>query len=180
MKHKHPDRKKEVKEELKELSPLLYQLKEKDPPFKVPEGYFNQLQNELLEQLRESPEQNSSKRSGWNIQKLLDQIGWLFQPRMGMAAASVLILLVAAWFLFQPNEGVPGHELNFASLSIEEIQNYINNNLDDFDEETVKKVAQDDQNIQWIPQNDIDTEELDRYLDEMLEEIDPRELEELL
>lgn len=180
MKHKQYNRKNEVKEELKELSPFLYKLKEKEAPFQVPEGYFNQLQDELLEQFKPSLEQVHSSRQSWNSQKLLDLIGWMLQPRMAMAVASVLIVLVAAWFLLPTNSGSHNQELSFASLSSEEIRNYIDNNLDDFDEETVKEVAQDDQNIQWIPQNDIDTEELDRYLDKMIDEIDPRELEELL
>jgi hypothetical protein len=180
MKHKHTNRKNEIKEELKNLSPMLSQLKEQDDPFKVPQGYFKQFQEAMLEQLKE-PERNTDKApTPWSLQNLLDQLTWLFQPRMALALSSVLILLIAGWFLFNKNTSVQSQELNFAALSVEEIQQYIDSNLDDFDEETVKQIAQDDQNIQMIPRNGIETEELNRYLDGMMEELDPEDLEELL
>lgn len=180
MKNKHLNKKEEIKEELKGLSSMLYELKEQDSPFQVPEGYFKQFQEDLLDQLKEPAGQTSKGRSFWNFPKLLDQVGWLLQPRTALALSSVLVVLVAAWFLFRTNITPSGQDLSFAALSIEEIQDYIDNNLDDFDEETVKEVAQDDQNIQMISPNAIDSEELDRYLDEMIEDIDLHELEEIL
>jgi hypothetical protein len=180
MKHKHPNRKNEIKEELNNLSPMLHKLKEQDEPFKVPQGYFNRFQEDLLGQLKETEQSENKAPAPWSFQTLLDQLAWLLQPRMALALSSVLIVLVAGWFLFNKNTESHNQELNFAALSVEEIQQYIDSNLDDFDEETVQQVAQDNQTIQMIPHNGIDTKELDQYLNDMMEDLDPEDLEELL
>lgn len=180
MKDKQRHKKNNVAEELKEISPLLHTIKEDNTPFKVPENYFNQFQDQMLQRLNMNPEPASHSPIAWRIKSWLDQLGYLLQPRMALALSSVLILLIASWFLFSPEKGPSSGDLNFASLSIDEIQQYIDANLDDFDEETVKEVAQDGPNLQLIPSNAIDTEEIDQYFDDMMDQIDPSELEELL
>lgn len=169
-------------EELEELSPFLHQMKEKGDPFKAPQGYFEGLPDQVLARLREeeapATEPEKSRRPGLSLQGLLDQLGWLLQPRMALAISSVLIILVAAWFLLRPN-GASSTTPDFAALSAEEIQYYIQSNIEDFDEETLMEVAHEPGNINLIPQDAIETEELDQYLDQMIDQMDTRELEEL-
>jgi len=165
-------------EELEELSPFLHQMKEKGDPFKAPQGYFEGLPDQVLARLREEEAPATELGMPRSLQGLLDQLGWLLQPRMALAISSVLIILVAAWFLLRP-DGASSTTPDFASLSAEEIQNYIQSNIEDFDEETLMEVAHEPGNINLIPQDAIETEELDQYLDRMIDQMDTRELEEL-
>ena len=182
MKDKHRN-KEEVKEELKDLSPFLYQIKGKGSAFKVPEGYFSQLQDQILDQVKAMPEASPKTNRAWKanifIPGFFDQLNALLQPRMALTLASVIVIMVAAWFLVRSGEGPVSGEPSFASLSVEEIQNYIDANLDDFDEEIIKEVAQDNNNLNIIPNNTFNTEELDQYLDQVIDQLDPKELEEL-
>ncbi len=185
MKDKHKKRKQEIRDELAGLSPLLSKLKDKgeETPFKVPEHYFTQLPDQLADRLkREGAFERESAKRPWRIgiflQELADQAATLFQPRLALALASLLVVIVAAWLWTR--QGSPErNDLDFAALSVEEIQRYIDNHLHDFDEETVMKVAQDNGSIKLSPAVDIESNELDQYLDQFIDDMDPMELEEL-
>lgn len=183
MKDKHRKKQQEVKEELKALSPFLHQIKDKDNAFKVPEGYFSQFQAQMLDQMKAMPEASPKVNRKWrtniSIQHFIDQLAVLLQPRMALALASVLVIVVAAWFIVRSGENPVTAEPSFATLSVEEIQKYIDANLDDFDEEMVKEIAQEHNNLSIIPSNTLETEELDLYLDQVIDQLDPKELEEL-
>ncbi len=183
MKDKHKKRKQEVRDELSSLSPFLNKMKDEETPFKVPDQYFQQLPDQIIDRLKSEGAWEEEPSSSWSFneffQKLADRLAVLLQPRMAMALASVLVIVVVAWFLMRQNQSSSNGALDFAVLSAEEIQFYIEANMDDFDEETVMQVAQDDSDIKLIPPTGIDSEELDRLLDQVIDDMDTQELEEL-
>ncbi len=181
---KQRDRKQEIRDELKEISPFLYKMKEKDSPFKVPDHYFNNFSNQVLEQLKQETAESPQKKDIWNlnfiVQAFQDQLALLFQSRLVIGLASVVILAVAAWILYPSGpDQTAVDNLSFASLSVEEIQNYIDDNLETFDEETFKELAHENSNISLLPAEVVGAEEIDQYLDQMIEEMDAEDLEEL-
>ena len=95
-------RKNEIREELKELSPFLLDMKDKGDGFKVPKNYFKTLPDEVLKKVQEAPEPmaSDSKMSLWD--ECIYYIQWLFNKPQGvMTLASVAILMVAGIFFFQ-------------------------------------------------------------------------------
>ncbi len=173
--------KKEIREELEELSPFLSKLKEEGDGFKVPNNYFKTLPDEVLKKagiqsVKEVIPQ--TPQITW-IDEFIISIQSLFQPRYAMAFASVAILIVAGLLLLNDKNT----DLQFSDnieldLSPEEIQAYISSNIDDFDSELFHS---NDFSIEEInaSTNEESLNEGD-LLDEMLDEMDLDEIEELL
>ena len=89
-----------------------------------------------------------------------------------------MLLLLSAYFITQNNTQQSIAPV-IADLSIEEMENYIQENIDDFDEETLIEFAvqNDHNNFGEINANE---EELENYMNEIIDEIDEEDLEELL
>ncbi len=165
---------KNLHEELQEHAPGLKQLKEKKLKPSIPEGYFEALQKNMLQRLSEeemSPTPKNTKRIS-------------LYPSLRMAAAVALLLGVAIWAYVQQQTG----QTTPPPLAGSEIEAYILQHLDEFDEELLItyalppenpeqafKLHQDDNPLQAIPD-----EELNEYLEEVLDEIDETTLENLL
>ena len=83
------ERKKEILDELAELSPRLSQLKQEEEKPAVPAGYFESLPDQLWLRIQ-AEEQNTSTQpstapqsryaSNW-LDQLLEQLAWLTWPR---------------------------------------------------------------------------------------------------
>jgi len=137
--------------------------------FKVPDGYFAQLQQELKTKLEEPREvKQISKGKVISIRRRR----WL------SVAASVLVLLAAGTFWWQTNNRV-----HVMDPSNSELADYVHANLDDFELELLTKyvVADEDSGLDILPIEDpLESDEMDELIDDLMEEMDWSELEELL
>lgn len=172
--------KEKIKKELDDLSPLLSKLKQdSDNPFGVPNHYFESLQDEVLRQVsvEQVDVQVVEPGPSW-LDRLVEQLQWLFQPRYAMAMATVAILIVAGIFFFRGETSSPG--LALQDLSEEDITDYISSNIEDFEVDLLVEAMGDEIDPALLPKPDLEDAELEEYLDEIIDEIDLEELEDLL
>ncbi|MEM8524746.1 MAG: hypothetical protein AAGG68_08880 [Bacteroidota bacterium] len=134
--------------------------------FQVPEGYFEQLPNLVFAKIQaEETLVSSAKKKRLNaLDVLLNKLVIFSQPRHATLAFASLALLVAAIFLLtKRNTAV--ETLALEDLERAEVVQYIESNLDEFEEELFLV------EVEYAPKNE--------YLESILEEIDVNTLEEL-
>ena len=157
--------KKEIKKELQELNSTLadHDLKSK---FEVPSNYFNNLQLELIQKLEIKNEDNISRKrkSFWEQFNLP-----IFRPLI--AVAGIAILAFGLFFWLQPNG--TDDSLSFQDLSAQEIDNYIESNIEEFEMDLISSVSSLNDNVF------LDDEYIDEYLDENIEDFDDQLLDDL-
>ncbi len=169
----------ELREELQAMSPFLEVMKTEKEGFKVPENYFSTLADEVLWKIKTEPtpvEVNAPIRKSW-LQQIDSLLRAFLQPRLVLALASIALIIVAGMFfispLFQPQD-------DLASLSHDEIHQYLINHAHELDPETLvelteeQKTADQDINPLFIP-----NEEVEKYLNELSNGVDPAALEEI-
>lgn len=192
--------KKEIEDELTNVSPFLAKLKNempKEEPFKTPKSYFDKLTDKIISNAKMMEADSVAKvvptkienKTHW-LQRLLDwadnNIGILFQPRYALSMATITILVIIGWKLsVSPTE--PIAEDGFAST--EDIQQYIQDNIDDFDVELLQMhgdlaevTTEDETNKLKILEDDSNSfdasdEEIKQYLKDNLDESDLKSLE---
>lgn len=165
-----------IQKELEELSPLLLKLKERGAGFSLPPDYFRQLQNEVLEKVQANP---GASAVSW-LDQLKNKLQYLFQPGWALSFASIAVLLIlGALWLFQ-NRAVESTSISteIAKLDRDSVKNYIQANLYQFETETLVEFASNQESQPGF--DDLSPEELDQYLDEVIHELDPETLKELL
>ncbi len=144
-----------VNEEISEISPLLGKI-DKSNPYKVPRNYFSTLETDILQKVKE--EVVIGNHQEWN---LMEQIKtWLQQltmPRLAMAMAGVLVLIVAGALVFN-------NDNSNAVVSIpadQEIFEYLEQNISDFDEGDFVEIMnpEDLEGFSLISDPDIDLQE---------------------
>ena len=166
------NRKKEIKEELQEIAPFLSEIEKKEV-FKVPHNYFEQLPDEIMAQLK--TKQNTQRKIAglpwWN--QFVEIILPFFQARIVMAMASIA-LIVASFFYLNQNDV----ENNISSM---QYLAYIEENMDDFEEEMIFELSQNMEiGMDILLDIKIENQDLDTYLDDVIEDLDDSTLEELL
>lgn len=155
-----------LKEELDEISPFLSEMKDKPEGYRVPKDYFAGLQDSVFAQLKNEKAEvfvqvshatATQKTSIW--QKLLAEIEWMIRPRYALAAASFAAILFLAWWQFSAVNDDNCTQL--ACVSDSEIQQYLEQNLDEIDTETLwSAAATENLNADEI-QLDSDAQQLD-------------------
>ncbi|MBP7272579.1 MAG: hypothetical protein KA974_01985 [Saprospiraceae bacterium] len=140
-------------------APLLRNLKSKQTPLAAPPQYFETFSNNILEKIKtESASHTSQKpihtmRNWWRI------------------AASVLLLSGAFggywWYASQTTTVVNDA---FADISDDEILNYIDTNIDDFDDDMLA------QHLLQTNTNTTDTDSVIDFLDDNLDDVEAEEL----
>lgn len=168
--------KRSVREELEVISPQLARLKEQVPPVDIPADYFDQLSDNVMRQIREEaaatrkPAPESPWQAWWSALLSIFQ-----QPAYALALASVVIVLVIVLVLRPDNQSQTGMEL---TMSDEDINDYINYHIDDFDLGLLAEEAADDP--EELPllmeEEELEKGAMDEYFDELLDEIDLEEL----
>jgi hypothetical protein len=162
----------EIKDELKKLSPFLSDIK-KENAFKVPKDYFKSLPDKVLDQIQVSKNttEQISAQASW-IDRLIENIAVLFQPRYAIGFATALILIVAAIYINQK----PVNQLNGSSNLVSQ---YVEENIDEFDAEMLweASVFESEENYNDETEDDVGSDE---YLEELIDELDDSELEMLL
>ncbi|MEM7102107.1 MAG: hypothetical protein AAF502_03175 [Bacteroidota bacterium] len=172
--------KEHINKELEEIAPLLSKMK-KEEGYKIPFNYFEKMEDDIMSQLFPKEETVGAvpQTSWW--ENAIQSLGILFRPRLVMAVASVTVIILAGYSIWG-NIFTPGVDCDsepVACITLEDIESYIDNNIDDFD---IDMLAESKFNEFSEPDLiDIDPEALDRYIDEnILETIDLNTLEELL
>lgn len=130
-------KKKTVREELDDIAPFLADLKEqsKGGSGQVPDGYFEAFRSEFFKKVEDSKEDSSPKEA--KVVKL----SW----RYIAVAASVAVLVLSLWFnntLFVPNADVQD---SLTGLSIEEMYDYLDANIEEFAAEELASIAIDNE-----------------------------------
>jgi len=120
---------KDIRDELNELSPLLSKL-DKREGFQVPPRYFEKLTHEVLQ--KATTESTTTQTVPQWQQNLSNIWAAIWQPKMAMALATFALLAVATTFYLDTgSETDPLAELS--SISDEELDFYIQENFDELD-----------------------------------------------
>ncbi len=154
---------KEIQEELEGLNSILSKKELKDN-FEIPADYFENFQKEVFNKLDINEELQSPKIGNAKTRRI--------NFRYTLPIAASLALLLGLFFFTQKN--IPEGTIAMDQLSSEDIESYINENIDDFDVELLSMLDSDQQNL-LIP-NDVQIED---YLDENLDDLDQSLIDEL-
>lgn len=165
--------KNKIKEELKEISPFLASLK-KESSFNIPKDYFKELPDEILKQVQEDTSKYSVKFPSL-FEQFIQQLQWLISPPR-LAGLATVVLLVGG-FIFMRNQDTYSHTSEIA-VSEDEINSYIAANIEDFEEDLLLEFTEDN-DLSNLFQN-IEEEDLDKYLENELDNIDLEILEDYL
>jgi len=165
--------KKEIQDELEKLSPHLAKLKKTDP-FKVPDDYFAQMSSEVFEKVQEANKVPAPEPSLSFFDRLAAGIKTLFQPRYAVGFGMVALLLIAV-FVFNKGE-VNTDSMLLADLQVTDAQQYLADNIDEFDESLLLDLDLDINQMDGLTGEDLD----DEILEELFEDLDEQLLEELL
>lgn len=158
-----------MKEEKEKLPPGLEGLRGKDPGFRLPDGYFDKMQQEVIDRLA---------AEGWKQDQA--KVRQLPLRRYWAVAASLALALSAGLYLLlrQPATESPVFAVQ---ASTEEVQAYLVNHIDDIDLDMLLEFADEagigDDNL--LPKT-LGEDEFDKYMDELLDEVDVESLEKLL
>jgi hypothetical protein len=171
--------KNELWDELESISPILAKMKGEREGFQVPKDYFKSLPDEVLGKLG----QNASAPSPSWLERLLRPLQSIWEPKYVLATASALaILVVAVCFFKKPPaklEALPVAAIQAADIPDDALHAYLADNIEDIDEELIVEAKFDGKEPQTktsiVPQPS--PEELDEYLNEVIDEIDPEDLE---
>jgi hypothetical protein len=178
---KRPD---ELRKELEDLSPRLLKLKEQGEGFNIPANYFQRLQKEVLEKVQATenvPTSTPVPPSSW-LDQLKEQMQFLLQPRWALSLASVALLItLGITWLYQQNQvttGRVGSEL--AKLDQQTLDAYIQDNLHEFDTETLMEFASNQDHPLQLNFDELQPEEIDQYFDELIQDLDDETIKEFL
>ena len=173
-----------IRKELEELSPLLAKMKatQKEEGFQVPPQYFKSLEQELLEIAKNQESKEQTKPVFHWLERLSDLANLIFQPRFAVGLATFTLLVLGGYFatnlMTSSNPGLVAE--SEISLTKEEITNYVLNNIEDFDTDLLLEVFGNDINMEFLPMEEYENQEIENVFEELLEEVDIDELENLL
>jgi len=174
----------DMRKELEGLSPRLLKLKEQGEGFKIPDNYFQNLQAQVFEKIQAGEPAPESRKiapaPNW-LNQLVEQLQMLMQPRwaIGFATVALLIAVGIGWLNRQNQVDPQSLNTELAKVDPQSINAYIQDNLHEFDTETLMEFASNKEDTHLIF-NKMKPEELNHYLDENLQELDDEILKELL
>lgn len=166
------DNKKNIQEELSEIAPFLAQLKADQTPietFNVPDDYFNQLANNIFDKTILQPEAATQtvvkptvpqKNMGSNIGRYFQ---WLWNPGTAVVLTSTLIIVISGFYFMNKTSTDYG-----ADLTVADIEQYIEANIDNFEIEQLSTlIADDDADFEMpIELQNIESEAIEDYIEE--------------
>jgi len=121
--------KQQLQDELNEHAPGLNEFRHKDSGMRVPEGYFDSLENSVFAQIeaigatRRPVVLKKQGRSWWQF------LQSLWQPHVALAFAGVLAVVFAAWWFW----GKSATEVQYAHITPEDAETYLRENLMELD-----------------------------------------------
>lgn len=118
-----------INEELKTISPLFSRL-EKPASESPNSAYFEQLQKKVWGEINQAAP--IAQQENW-LESLRQKLAWIFIPKYALSMAVVFsfLLFVINYFSFQNTKEMA----TLASLSDIEIQSFLADNIDEFDEQ---------------------------------------------
>ena len=161
----------EIRDELKEISPFLADLK-KENAFKVPVHYFEQLPDQVMEQIKWSspPVVEKAPQVSW-----MNQLATFFSKSLwpGLTLAGLGLVIVTGVFLFRKG-AAPAIVTN--DFPLEEAEAYVSANIDEFEEEQLLALAliDNDQSLDVIKIEGFSDDEL---INEILNELESDDFE---
>ena len=163
--------KKEIIDELEGLSPMLAQHKKtaSSGGFRLPDGYFEQLTDRVAAQIHfeaapfGAPQKATPRPVASWLQNSL--LSW---QRGVIAFGCVAVATTLGWFFLQKNNTTPLAETATTALTSVEIRSYIDENLKDFDEQTILKIGIGEADLGNFDTK-LDETDLELYLNEALE-----------
>lgn len=128
-------------QELGDLAPFLRDLRGKDDGFRMPERYFDSLDEEVFKQIdaigarRKVNDSDRATGRGW--------LSALWQPRVALALGTVVLVVLAAWWWLRPQPAAAPEVLPLASIELtpEELEAYVLDNVTDFEPEQLAALA---------------------------------------
>ncbi len=171
MKHK-----KEIQEELDQIAPFLAKI-EKQESYPIPKDYFAQLAEQISTQVALEPRQKIATQvaptSFWT--SLTSLLSNKFRMNSLVAAASVL-LCVGSFFYWSSTQ-----QAATETIAAAQYLTYVEEHLDEFEEEILLELNQEeDLDIDLLTDTEIKDQNLDNYLEDVLDDLDDQSLEELL
>ena len=111
-------------DELAEHAPRLRDFADQKDHLRVPPDYFESVEYNVFQQLAaigavRRPPVPKPRPSLWQI------LQSLWQPRLALAMAGTLAVLLAAWWLFRPGETVQGITLERSIVTAEDVEAYL-------------------------------------------------------
>jgi glutaredoxin 2 len=139
----------------------------KGQSFKTPKFYFDNLADRVIEKTQPvAPPQYQATKSIFS--QIEEWVSVLMQPRWAMAMASVVILAVGSWFYLK-KETIQTNE-TLTEITNDDIQEYIEANIEDFDENLLAENASNTPDTEGGILKDMTDEEIEQYLKEHPEE----------
>jgi hypothetical protein len=128
-------KKESINDELDKLSPWLRDMKRQDDGFRLPEGYFDAMEQSVFGRLESSGGLRKSVNPppGNGLTARIGRKQWMWA-----AAAVFATVLAAAWFFGQPGDA--SAPVVSVELTEEEIESYVLDNIRDFDAELLADV----------------------------------------
>jgi hypothetical protein len=175
----------ELREELKELLPFLSRIHGKDEGFSVPKDYFKTLPDEVLKRIGSDTAHARQQKSWTDGIALFFQALW--QPRYVVVLAAAVVLLVAGFWIFNRDAGTGTAPPDLAAVDLGDISYdalyaYIATNIEDISNDLIIDARNFDEAEyplqQLAPKPGM--EEMEEYLDGVLDEIDLKDLEDIL
>lgn len=154
------DDSKNIKEELKEFAPDLLKINKKEG-FEVPPRYFEKLTDEVMYQIKKEKEVIQMEQTSW-ITNLVNHIQNLMQPRLAIGLVTAVLLLISIQFFNSDTEiegTMAASSLDIQSISDEEFDSYLADNILDFEEELLDELVTE---MSYIPES-IEDEELNGF-----------------
>lgn len=155
------DNAREVTAELEEVSPLLAGIARKTP-YSVPEGYFNNLTEQLVKEKQFASEGRVVKM-GRTI-KLFKQC---------LAAAAVAGIIATGAVLISRSINHNSMDKMLASVSDQEIEEYLTYSTDTFDNENIFTNVSLEQDLPSVLPEDLSSKDIDNLLEDNLLQDDP-------
>lgn len=184
---------KNLRDELDNL-PFLRKMKEQpeNGGLQVPKHYFKHLPDEVLHKAKEQAPVPQVQIG--LLERLGQYVAGLLQPRYALAFASVLALVVASVYFFGGSDDEmlpPTAAVSLTEISDEELFAYVSENVGDFDHNLMIEATGSDlpevksslKSKPILPKTSVPKpklEEMEEYLDEVIDEIEVEDLEELL
>ena len=170
----------EIQKELQELSPFLAKIKAQTQEPIVPENYFHALPNQIWEQIKLQPASERIVKQPGIGERFWNALQSVLQPRVAVSLATFVVVLLAGVYFFKPDSTSVVASADEQELTAEDITNYINNNIHQFDTELLMQATADlpDQSI--LPGNEFSEEEIDQMMKELIQDVDESTLEKML
>ncbi len=170
--------KNEILEELEELSPILTKLKKSGAAnFRVPDDYFEKLTDSVASKIHFVPAVSQKTVPAPQPSRWAIFLQNLWQPYRVIQFASLFVLLGAGWWwMSKPQKNILSDATAFNS---EEVRSYIDQNLEDFDEQSLIKSTLIEADVESLTPK-MEEKDMENYLHESIDGLTDKDLEKLL